>query len=88
MKYHNIPKKVLNIIIGESYESGSYTLKEELDSVGEDLIYSFYELVTYADKEQNFKRFMAWTKTFVLMLVDSGLGDQMLLKIPRNPPKK
>lgn len=88
MTYYNIPKKILNIVIGEAYESGTYTLKDELDEVGEDLIYAFYQTVDYADKEKNFKRFTAWTKTYVLVLVDGGFGDQMLLKLPRNPPKK
>jgi hypothetical protein len=79
MKY-KIPKKILNIIIGENYSTGEYTLKQELDRYKEEIIYA-----DYATKEGKLIFFNAWSKDRVFFLAQTDSGDGYLLTLSRSP---
>ena len=91
MKYGGIPKKFLDAVLGETYTNGNYTLRDELEQVGEDII--SYNIRTYS-RESNkscagqLQFFMAWTKHYVMVMVDGPFGDREIIALPRNPPKK
>lgn len=84
IKYGGIPKKVLNIVIGDDYFDGGYTLKSELDRYGEDILAYQYNLHT----DNEIEWFKAWTKTYSMMLVDGMLGDKVILGLSRNIPEE
>lgn len=89
LKYAGIPKDVLDIVIGETYGLGEYTLKDELDKWGEDLICQRYgERESHDMKTKHVDWFHAWTENIALVLVDSMFGDKILLGIDRDPPKE
>ncbi len=83
IKYGGIPKKVLNIVIGDDYFDGGYTLKTELDKYGEDIL--AYQYNIHEDKLEWFK---AWTKTYSMMLIEGMLGDKIILGLLRNIPEE
>lgn len=83
INYNKIPKKILNIILGEYYSSGDYTLKDELDKYGQDIIAHRYKL--NGDKK-SFEFFHAWTKDYAFVLINDLFGDKIVLGLNRNPP--
>lgn len=83
IKYGGIPKKVLDVVLGESYGCGDYTLKDELNNYGQDIIAHRYKLV-----EDKFEFFHAWTKDYSMSLVHSVFGDMIVLGLNRNPPEE
>jgi hypothetical protein len=82
IKYGGIPKKVLNIVVGDDYFNGDYTLKSELDKYGEDIIVARYELVD----EDYIRWFQAWTKNYVMILIDDMMGSKIILGLLREVP--
>lgn len=82
IKYGEIPKKVLNIVIGEDYNLGDYTLKHELDKYCQDIIFARYLLAT----NDRIEWFHAWSKDYAMILVDDMLNNKIILGIERNPP--
>jgi hypothetical protein len=97
--YAGIPKNILNMVLGETYGLGDYTLKDELDKYGEDIIVAQYNVKEYtvvdesldfeASKSKNFiEWFRAWTKTYAMVMVSSGFGDEVILGIQRDIPKE
>ena len=85
ISYANIPKEVLNMVIGESYGLGDYTLKDELDKYGEDIIAAQY---TRTSDSGTIAWFRAWTKTYAMCLVDSMFGDRIILGLNREIPEE
>jgi hypothetical protein len=83
MNYGNVPSKVLKLYMGEDYYDGEYTLKQELDRIGQDIIYAEWELTK--DKECIIS-FTAWTKYFVVIMATGVFGDKNLIYADRNPP--
>jgi hypothetical protein len=89
MKYGNIPKDVLNKVIGECYGLGDYTLKDELDKYGEDIIVAQWNMTkTNRSKVVFIEWFRAWTKTYSLCLISSGFGDECILGLNREIPEE
>lgn len=85
IKYGGIPKKVLNIVLGEAYGCGDYNLKSELDSYGQDILWYRYKLL---EGNKDFEFFHAWTKDYSMSLVHSMFGDKIILGLNRNPPEE
>ncbi len=83
IKYCGIPKKVLGIVLGETYGYGDYTLKDELSNYGQDIIATRYKVV-----DGKFEFFHAWTKDYSMSLVHSIFGDMIILGLNRNPPEE
>lgn len=84
--------EALNIILGDDYERGEYSLKDELtrfySETNEDLEYVEYELCGPPGEEDGyFSKFIAYSATYVLFLVNGGFNDDMLIWIPRNYKK-
>jgi hypothetical protein len=96
INYAGIPEEILNMVLGETYGLGEYTLKDELDKYGEDLIIAQYNVKEYEQSvdENNFIRarhiewFRAWTKTYAMVMVSSGFGDEVILALQREIPKE
>jgi hypothetical protein len=85
MTYANIPQELLDIVIREGWDH-TYTLRDELDEVGEDIIKAEFDTHDNENGTVNkIRSFTAWTNTYVLVLVDSAFGDQVLLNLKRNP---
>lgn len=84
IKYGGIPKKVLNIVIGEDYNLGDYTLKYELDKYGQDIIFARYVLTSNG----KIQWFHAWSKDYAMVLIEGMLGDRIILGLERNPPNR
>ncbi len=73
-----IPNNILDIVLGEDY-NGDYTLRDELISIGEDI-----ETVD-CKLDNNGLHFICWTKSYVCTLAPTGFGDEMIIKLKRNP---
>jgi hypothetical protein len=90
--YAGIPEEVLNMVLGETYGLGDYTLKDELDKYGEDLIVAQYNVKEYKISDSNPKEYLewfrAWTKTYAMVMVSSGFGDEVILALQREIPKE
>jgi len=80
LDYAGIPEDVLNMVIGESYGLGEFTLKDEIDKYGQDLIFARYNV------KNGIEWFQAWTDKLALIMVNDLFDDQILLGIDRNPP--
>lgn len=88
ISYANISKKVLKMVIGESYGMGDYTLKDELDKYGEDIILAQYKLhANEHNGQESFDWFLAWSKTYAMVLIDTGFGDRCILGLQREIPQ-
>lgn len=85
IKYFDISDEALSIVIGECYGLGDYTLKDELDKYGQDIIYAIYYLKD-SGHGKYFEFFHAWTKDYALVLIDSPFNDKVILGLTRNPP--
>jgi hypothetical protein len=83
-----IPKEVLSLVLGECYNLGNFTLKDELIKYGEDIITFRYNILSRPDRELHLEWFHAWTKNHALVLIDSVFGDRIILGLFRNPPKE
>lgn len=83
INYNNIPKKVLKIVIGETYGLGDYTVKDEIDKYGQDII-----AARWLVERGKLMWFHAWTKDYVMALVDTMFNDQVILGLSREPPKE
>lgn len=81
IKYGKIPKKILNTVIGECYNTGDYTLKDELDKYGEDIL-----AFRYTKPLNRITMFQAWTKNYTMILIDTFLNDQTILGLLREIP--
>lgn len=80
IKYGNISKKALNTIIGDDFFVGEYTLKQDLDRQGEDIIYADYSIT-----KGKFDYFNAWSKDRVFFLCEGFGGSSYLLGFSRSP---
>lgn len=88
MKYGNIDKKTLKIVLGEDWPNSKYTLKDELDKYGEDIIFARY-LIKKNKEGYYFEFFHAWSENYTFTLIQGMLGNEMvLLGLNRNPPKE
>lgn len=88
INYYNIPDNLLNFVVGESYPHGDYTLKDELDKYGEDILFARWDLTSYELGGVQVKWFHAWTKTYSMVLIDSEFGDKMVLGLLREIPEE
>lgn len=89
ISYANIETKALNMTIGESYGLGDYTLKDELDKYGEDIIVAQYNLRTHEGASEPYLEwFRAWTKSYAMCLISSGFGDEVILGLKREIPEE
>ncbi len=83
MNYANIPDELLDLVIGETYES-EYTLRQEFDMCGEDLIHAEYMIEEY-NNIKNIHSLFAWSDEHVFILSQGPFNDQYLIKVKRNP---
>lgn len=91
INYANIESKVLKMTIGESYGLGDYTLQDELDKYGEDIIVAHYNVKSHKGQYGDHKYlewFRAWTKTYTMCLILSGFGDEVVLGLNREIPEE
>jgi len=87
--YCGIPKEVLNMVVGECYGLGEYTLKDELDKYGEDILAARYAVKEYEHTLTPYiEYFHCWTKTWAMVLIDSVFGDKVVLGLNREIPKE
>jgi len=84
--YGNVPDEVLDIELGECYTAGPYNLRNEIDSTGEEILHANWKIYKKDDMcYPKLESFIAWTENKVLVVIDSALGDKILLQLPRNP---
>lgn len=91
ISYANIEKKALKMVIGECYGLGDYTLKDELDKYGEDIIVAQYNLKSHEGPNGSYpyiEWFRAWTATKAMCMVSSGFGDNVILALERQIPEE
>jgi hypothetical protein len=89
ISYADIPNKVLDLVIGECYGLGDYTLRDELNKYGEDVIAAQYNLKpNFGNGQPYLEWFRAWTKTYSMCMVSSGFGDEVILGLNREIPKE
>jgi hypothetical protein len=85
MTYANIPQELLDIVLGEGWQE-TWTLKDQIDEIGEDIITAEFDTHNNENGTVNkIRSFTAWTATYVLVLVDTAFGDQALISLKRNP---
>ena len=90
MDFGHIPKKLLDLVLGETYD-GPYTMRDELTSVDEDIIHYQADCQQHPQEPKGcmfLACFRAWTKSYAVIMVDNPFGDRQLLAIHRNPPVK
>jgi hypothetical protein len=87
--YNKIPNEILDMIVGECYGLGEYTLRDEFDKYGEDLLAVQYNIkIADHDKKPYIEWFRAWTKTYALVLIDTPFGDRTILGLEREIPEE
>lgn len=89
ISYAGIPDDVLDLVIGECYGLGDYTLRDELDKWGQDIIVAQYNIKKHEGRKFPYLEwFRAWTKDYSMCLVSSGFGDEVILALVREIPKE
>lgn len=84
MNYGNIPDKVLKVTFDDGWNTPS-TLKQELGRVNEDIVFAEWRFWDKT-KSKTLVSFTAWTKSYVVFLVEGAMGDQYITYLDRNPP--
>lgn len=87
IKYGNISKKALKMVLGEDYDNGDYTLQREIDRYGEDIIFARYK-IEETEYGLHFEFFHAWTKSYTMAIVADLMGQKIVLGLNRNPPNE
>jgi hypothetical protein len=89
MTFANIPDELLNLELGEAYtpDKGFYrwTLRSELEQVNEDI--QTAEWKCGSSRPLRILHFSAWTKSYILCLIEGPMGDQSILIVDKEPPK-
>lgn len=89
MKFNKIPKKLLDLKLGEGYDS-SWTLRSELESKLQEDIEGFDYL--YYDEDRKNPRSLrclhVWSKTKVGIVIDTPFGDKVLYVVSKAPNKE
>jgi len=81
MTFWQIPDTLLDQQLGEGYDT-TWTLRSELERYKEDIEHARWELWDNG----SIRWFQAWSKTYVMVTVDTPFGDKVVYGIPRNPP--
>lgn len=85
MIYADIPKASLDAILGETYEGGTYTLQDELNSLGEDIVHTNFYTLSGSGNASDLNGLVVYTPTYVGVIVHNIFGDLCLIRIKRNP---
>lgn len=85
MIYGDIPDSTLKIVLGETYEGGTYTLQDELSQLQEDIIHTNVFQLKNRETAHDLQNLTVYTKTYVAVLVNGLLGDLCLISMKRNP---
>jgi hypothetical protein len=92
MTFANIPDELLNLELGEAYDETKgwyrWTLRSELEDVGEDILNAKWKWESTAAAPLRLVYFTAYTKSYILTLVDGIFTDQYILKVPINPEQE
>lgn len=83
MKFGDIPEELLDYVLGDCYELGDYTLRDELKKYGEDIIVAKWHY-----KKKCLHWFLAWTKNYAMCMIDTAFNDKTILGLERDPPKR
>lgn len=88
MKFGSLTNEILDLALGEAYAEGKgyyhWTLRSELEDVGEDILQVEYTINPV--KPIKILTFQAWTENYILVLVPGLFEDQSILKVPKQPP--
>jgi hypothetical protein len=89
-EYGNIPDDILEIELGEFYNTDSgfarYSLRNELDTLDEEILHAEWDTEQLA--EETYPRlltFVAWTENNIAILIDNPFDEKNLVVVPRNP---
>lgn len=85
MTYGDIPENTLKIVLGETYEGGTYTLEDELNQLQEDIVATNVFQLKNRETAEDLQNLTVYTKTYVGVLVNGLLGDLCLISMKRNP---
>lgn len=87
---NKLSKEVLDLVLGEEYERGNYTLRDELErfynATGEDLEFVDFQLCgPPGESSSYFYHFLCYSKNYVVTLTQGLFNDVCLMWLPRNP---
>lgn len=85
MTYGDIPENTLKIVLGETYEGGTYTLQDELTQLQEDIIATNVFQLKNRQTAEDLQSLTVYTNTYVAVLVNGLFGDLCLISMKRNP---
>lgn len=85
MTFGDIPKETLNVILGETYEGGNYTLKDELNQLNEDIIWTNFYKLPGTGSATDLNGLTVYTNTYVGIILHGVFGDLCLVQLKRNP---
>lgn len=80
MKVIKIPKKILDITLGENYSYGDYTLRDELGKLVNEIIHVEYEV-----NNGRLELFIAYTEDHICILTEILFGQKIVCTYDRNP---
>lgn len=85
MMYGDIPENTLKIVLGETYEGGTYTLQDELTQLQEDIVHTNVFQLKSREKADDLLHLTIYTQNYVAVLINGIFGDLCLISMKRNP---
>lgn len=89
MKFGKIPKRLLDLQLGEGYDC-TWTLRSELEEKVKEDIEGFDYLCYDEDRRspRSIRCLHVWSKTKVGIVVDTPFGDKVLYVVSKEPNKE
>lgn len=85
MTYGDIPENTLKLVLGETYDGGTYTLQDELTQLQEDIVHTNVFQLKSRDNAHDLQHLTVYTQNYVAVLINGLLGDLCLISMKRNP---
>lgn len=88
MKFGTLPKKLLDLQLGEGYDC-TWTVKSELESKMREDVEGFdYLFWDESDENSSLRCLHIWSKTKVAVVIDTPFGDKILYVVSKEPNKE
>lgn len=85
MKYADIPQAILDTVLGESWPDGAYSLQDELNQLGEDIVSTNFMQLPGTGKIRDLLGLTVYTEKQVGVICEGMFGEFHLLIVKRNP---
>lgn len=85
MTFGDLPNEILDLALGETYEGGAYTLRDELSTLQEPIVQTNFYHLPGSGKATDLLGLIVYTETYVGVVMEGVFGDLSVIALKRNP---